>query len=219
MEAYITLRCCGQYCRSGTFFFLMPNPQTIPDLTSTNRPASVVGITALHRTHLPPNDHLMALCLGPPDSSVKPHGPTTANTNAQHSLSDVKDLGSSIQHGTFTLSVAPPNTSHSPTPYGAIITCLNGIVSLLQSSEGWTLRIDGAEGSGVRSSESTGPSEGVEVEVEMWAKAISGRGGGRGEGEEPNYGQPRDTLWDVAFIQACLDSKGKEIQLSSLVTI
>ncbi|RSH95811.1 hypothetical protein EHS25_000903 [Saitozyma podzolica] len=175
-------------------------------------PASVVAATACHRAHLPPNDHLMALCIGPPESAVEPHGPPTALTTAQHDVSVLKGVGKSITHGTFTLSLAPPNTTHSATPYGVVVTCVNGIVSVLQSSAGWTLRVEPHKGSDVKSLEFTGPVQGVQVEVDMFVRAIQGERG-------PNYGNPRDTLWDVAFIQACLDSGGNQIILSSLTSM
>jgi hypothetical protein len=47
----------------------------------------------------------------------------------------------------------------------------------------------------------------VREEVGQFVRDILGRG------DEENKGEPRDALWDLAFIQAGLDSKGTEIEI------
>jgi hypothetical protein len=53
------------------------------------------------------------------------------------------------------------------------------------------------------------PSRGVPEEVEQFAAAC-------GDKSEVNRAEPRDALWDLAFIESCLTSNGKPVDLEKL---
>jgi len=76
--------------------------------------------------------------------------------------------------------------------------------------------LTGAEGSGVKDTEKESKGCGVEVEIKMFANAVAETKAGK-EPSEENYGEPRDTMWDLALIEACLSSEGKEVVLDQLM--
>lgn len=49
---------------------------------------------------------------------------------------------------------------------------------------------------------------GVEEEIKQYAKACLGQ-----QGEDSNKAGPRDALWDLGFIQGCLESGGEKVDL------
>jgi hypothetical protein len=53
-------------------------------------------------------------------------------------------------------------------------------------------------------------SRGVEIEIASWLGAIEGKDDGQG------LGDPRNALQDVAFIEACLRSEGRSVDLTKL---
>ncbi len=57
------------------------------------------------------------------------------------------------------------------------------------------------------------PSQGVPEEVAQFAKAILG------QSDEVNRGEPKDALWDLAFIESCLNSGGKPVDLEKVATL
>jgi hypothetical protein len=111
------------------------------------------------------------------------------------------------------MSFAGPRTPKA-TPQGYTITCLNGVVRL-QSGDKWTVEVlsedpkvlEFAGQAGKEGGESF-ESVGVKEEVRQFAENILGKGQG-----ESNKAEPRDALWDVAFVQAALTSQGQSIEL------
>jgi hypothetical protein len=93
------------------------------------------------------------------------------------------------------------------------VTCLNGRLTLINQDGTRYLEVYPAKGSGVeRITEST-VKKGVEVEIAWFANAILATRAGKSPNPEEDYGKPKDTCWDVAFIQSLLKSDGKKISI------
>ena len=114
------------------------------------------------------------------------------------------------------MSFASPRTP-APFPQMYTITCLHGVVRLSMGGGNWTVEVLSEDekvktyaGEAGQQGGQVFPSCGVKEELRQFAQAILGTG------QEPNRGQPRDALWDVAFIQAALTSNGKTVELNSL---
>jgi predicted dehydrogenase len=174
-------------------------------------PASITSNASLHRTHLLPHDTVIGLALPPKAAITEPHGPKT-KLNPEYSEEDVPvPSGQSGPTGTILLSWALPNIpAEAKRPGSTEVVCLNGRVEWFFANGTFTVKVTGAEGSGVKDEVKEGPSIGVKVEIDMFANAIEGK-------KEVNYAEPRAALWDLAVIQALLTSNGKEIILADLI--
>ncbi|TFK31430.1 oxidoreductase family protein [Crucibulum laeve] len=127
--------------------------------------------------------------------------------------------GNSTYHGIIELTWAHP-TPTRPQADGIIITGSQGYISVntVYSSSGGPpvirikttrlVKVDDKEKEEVDEEEVV--SKGVEAELASFFKAVEGKA-------EDGLGEPREALKDVAFIQAGLESEGKEVDLEALV--
>ena len=123
-------------------------------------------------------------------------------------------IGKSSPQGTITLSWARPIVGpEGHTTNGMYIVCENATLQLIQTTKRtWIVKLVGAEKSGVENVEKEAQQEGVPVEIAMFGKAVSEAKAGQKQSQE-NWAEPRNSLWDLAVIEAMLNSEGKEIQL------
>jgi len=112
------------------------------------------------------------------------------------------------------MSFSSPRTP-SPTPQVYTITCLNGIVRLTGGGPKWTVEVISEDADVLAAAGQAGKqggesfeSVGVKEEVRQFAECALGK-----NEKAVNRAEPRDALWDVAFIQAALTSEGKSIEL------
>lgn len=171
------------------------------------RPTHLIGQGSLHRTHLGPHDTITCITSTPSQTS-SPHGePCPQPENLT--------MGSSSPTGTFLMSFSSPRTP-SPTPQVYTITCLNGIVRLTGGGPKWTVEVISEDADVLAAAGQAGKqggesfeSVGVKEEVRQFAESALGRN----KQDAVNRAEPRDALWDVAFIQAALTSEGKSVEL------
>ena len=113
------------------------------------------------------------------------------------------------------MSFSSPRTP-SPTPQVYTITCLNGIVRLTGGGPKWTVEVISEDADVLAAAGQAGKqggesfeSVGVKEEVRQFAESALGKN----KQDAVNRAEPRDALWDVAFIQAALTSEGKSVEL------
>lgn len=176
-------------------------------------PASIIANNALHRKLLQPHDTVVGLALPPSSATTAPHGPDTKLTTAINQSAPVAN-GQSAPQGTILMSFACPQmAAEGKSGNGLFVTCLNGSVNVHSLPTGvLSVRVTGAEGSGVKNEVREGRPSGVDVEIGAFGRAVAARKAGREDTEE-NWGDVRGGLWDVAVIEALLTSQGKEIVL------
>lgn len=182
-------------------------------------PSGVTAFASLHRTHLLPHDTVTALLAPPRGSETTSHGPQTKLTTADLTPDQVHDVGKSRPEGQLFISFATPGLPEEERDSGGLtVSCLNGVVTLknIGYPRKWVVKVVGAEGSQVKTQQYEGDSEGVKVEVGMYARAVAAAKDGKQPTEE-NWAEPRGALWDLAVIEACLKSDGKEVDLDKLV--
>jgi predicted dehydrogenase len=182
------------------------------------RPASIIARNALHRRLLLPHDTVMGLALPPDSATVDPHGPSTKLTTALNTTGIVEN-GTSQPQGTILMSFACPEIpAEGKSGNGLFITCLNGSVLIQSLPNGkLSVRVTGAEGSGVKSEVKEGRPSGVDAEIGAFGRAIQCVKEGK-ENDEENVGDVRGGLWDIAVIEALLTSQGKEIVLEDSIS-
>jgi hypothetical protein len=118
-------------------------------------------------------------------------------------------LGTSSPSGTVTLTFAHPDL---PTPPPSVFTVVlaEGVVTVsVVPGQGWKWTVEPSKAAlerGVKESLEEGQSAGVDVEIDQFAKALQGE-------EGVNRGTPKGSLWDLAFIEACLNSNGRPVDL------
>jgi hypothetical protein len=117
------------------------------------------------------------------------------------------------------MSFACPNIpSEGKSGNGLFITCLNGSVLISSLPNGQlSIRVTGAEGSGVKSEVKEGKPSGVESEIGAFGRAVACVKEGK-ENQEENWGDVRGGLWDIAVIEALLTSQGKEVVLEESIS-
>lgn len=181
------------------------------------RPASIIARNALHRKLLLPHDTVVGLALPPDSATVPPHGESTKLTTALNNTGIVEN-GTSQPQGTILMSFACPNIpAEGKSGNGLFITCLNGSVMISSLPTGvLSIRVTGAEGSGVKSQVKEGKPSGVECEIGAFGRAIACIKEGK-ENQEENVGDVRGGLWDIAVIEALLTSQGKEVVLEEAI--
>lgn len=183
-------------------------------------PSRITANAALHRTHLLPHDTILAIALPPASATTEPSGPPTSSIKAIRTAADVPGpIGQSSPHGSVSISWAAPDLEEADRlPTSLSVTCLNGLVVITGNAGVWTLEVRPAVGSGVERVKKTKKSDGVEVELKEWAEAIQDVKAGR-EIQRADSGKPRTALWDLAFIEACLTSEGKEVDIDQLAAV
>jgi hypothetical protein len=183
-------------------------------------PSRITANAALHRTHLLPHDTIMGFALPPSSATVEPFGPPTSSIKAIRTAADVPGtIGKSAPHGSVSISWAAPDLEEADRlPTSLAITCLNGLMVISGVAGVWTLEVRPAAGSKVERVKKTKQSDGVEVELREWAEAIAAKKEGK-EVEREDSGKPRTALWDLAFIEACLTSEGKEVDIDALAAV
>ena len=180
-------------------------------------PTTILSATSLHRTHLPPHDTIMAIALPSTASHTSAHGPPTKLKGIIAESDIPAEIGKSAPHGTILLTFATPDLpSEFKVPGGLVVTTLHAQVVIEQKGGKWVITTTGAKDSGVKSETKDGPSEGVEVEVGMFGRAVVAAKQGHSANEE-DYGTPRGALWDLAVVEACLTSNGKPINVEELI--
>ncbi|WRT68312.1 uncharacterized protein IL334_005288 [Kwoniella shivajii] len=189
-------------------------------LPESARPSSVISITNLHRTHLLPHDTIQAISLPFKKSVTESHGPKTKLTSSENKESDVpSEIGKSSPTGSILFSFASPDIPAEYQPTNSLkITFLNGIMEVKgvnSPRRGWAVKIVPSQGSSLKPVDTDGPYEGVDVEIKMFAEAITSLKNGNDVGED--YGTPRGAIWDLAVLQALLDSNGKEVSVDELL--
>ncbi len=182
-----------------------------------NPPSTILSSASLHRAHLPPHDTVIALASPSPSTHSSPHGPPT-KLKGVHSESDIPSaIGDSAPHGTILLTFATPDLpADKKVQGGLVVTTTKAQVVVEQKNGKWFVTVTGAKDSGVESGSKEGASEGVPIEVGMFGRAVAAAKEGKKATEE-DYGTPRGSLWDVALLQACLTSNGKEVNLEALI--
>lgn len=180
-------------------------------------PARIIATAALHRTHLLPHDTVTALALPPASAAVEPHGPSTKLDTAAHSMRDMPiKPGKSFPTGTLLLSWSAPDTNPDKRPANGLwAVCEHATISLSQAGRNWVLTVTGVNGRHMESSEETVEMCGVAVELEHFGAAVAKAKAGKKDDLE-NWAEPRGSLWDLALIEACLNSDAKEVDLASL---
>lgn len=182
-------------------------------------PSGVTAFATLHRTHLLPHDTVTALLTPAKGSETESHGPKTKLTTADLKPEQVHDIGQSRAEGQLFMSFATPSLPEEERDSGGLtVTCLNGVVTLknIGYPRKWVVKVAGAEGSEVKNQQYEGDSEGVKVEVGMYARAVASAKEGT-EPKEENWAEPRGAMWDLAIVEACLTSQGKAIDLDALI--
>ncbi|WVQ68145.1 uncharacterized protein L199_006351 [Kwoniella botswanensis] len=194
-------------------------------LPESARPSSIISLSSLHRTHLLPHDTLQAISLPPKSSVTEAHGPKTKLTTAVNDESKVPGgIGKSSPRGQITFSFGGPNIPQDKAlPNGLRITFLNAVVDVQsgfkeQTNERtFSIEVIPGEGTGVKAFKKEGKMDGVKVEIDHFAKAIQALKDGNkiDEDAESNYAKPRDSLWDLAVLEAMLKSNGKEVNVDA----
>jgi predicted dehydrogenase len=182
------------------------------------RPASILARNALHRKLLLPHDTVVGLALPPSSAITDPHGPSTKLSTALNTTGIVEN-GTSQPQGTILMSFACPNIpSEGKSGNGLFITCLNGSVLISSLPNGkLSIRVTGAEGSGVKNELREEKPSGVEAEIGAFGRAIDCAKRGV-ENDEENWGDVRGGLWDIAVIEALLTSQGSEVVLEDAIS-
>lgn len=180
-------------------------------MLSPASPTQIISQTTLHRTHLSPHDTIVAIASSP-ELKTEPHGeefPQPAGLP--------QGLGQSHPSGTVLITFAQPDLP-APFPITLRFTCLNGVLTLTAGGQ-WKVHINSSDPkvkqllkSGENDEESY-PSCGVPEEVAQFGRAALGRQQGQ---EETNKAEPRSALWDLAFIESCLTSNGKQVDVKAL---
>lgn len=181
------------------------------------KPYSVIANKSLHRAHMLPHDTLVGIVSGPPESAIPPRGSRTQveGTLKEHEM-PVKS-GASSPHGTFLLSWAIPDTDRkSRVPNELYVVCEHATVRVVNLGRSWKIMLDPGAGSGLEAVVRSGDVSGVEVELVDFAAAVAAQLDGRQE-EGKNHGGPKDALWDVAFIQAALESDGEKVVIEDVL--
>ena len=80
-----------------------------------------------------------------------------------------------------------------------------------------SIRVTGAEGSGVKNELREEKPSGVETEIGAFGRAIECVKKGV-ENDEENWGDVRGGLWDIAVIEALLTSQGSEVVLEDAIS-
>jgi hypothetical protein len=160
----------------------------------------------------------MGLALPPSSATVEPHGPSTKLSTALNTTGIVEN-GTSQPQGTILMSFAAPNIpAEGKSGNGLFVTCLNGSVNVQSLPNGkLSVRVTGAEGSGVKNEYKEEKASGVEVEIATFGRAIECITKGV-ENKEENWGDVRGGLWDISVIEALLTSQGKEIVLEDSIS-
>jgi hypothetical protein len=160
----------------------------------------------------------MGLALPPSSATVEPHGPSTKLSTALNTTGIVEN-GTSQPQGTILMSFAAPNIpAEGKSGNGLFVTCLNGSVNIQSLPNGkLSVRVTGAEGSGVKNEYKEEKASGVEVEIAAFGRAIECVNKGV-ENKEENWGDVRGGLWDISVIEALLTSQGKEIVLEDSIS-
>lgn len=90
------------------------------------------------------------------------------------------------------------------------VVCAEGVVTVsVVPGKGWKWTVEPSKAAlaeGVKESLEEGKSAGVEQEIDQFAKTLQGQ-------EGVNRGTPRGSLWDLAFIEACLTSGGQPVNI------
>ncbi|RXK40196.1 hypothetical protein M231_02470 [Tremella mesenterica] len=185
-------------------------------------PSTILSHATLHRAHLPPHDTFVAIAAPPISSHTPAHGyevTSGVNQDLPHKVEDIPaEIGTSAPFGTILMTWAQPDLPNSaPAGMNALeIVCLHGVVSISWPDKNMKAVITAANGSGVVNEEKEEKQSGVKVEIGMYARAIEAVKEGK-ELEEPNWADPRDCLWDLAWVEACLQSGGKSVDIEGLI--
>ncbi|BEI81929.1 hypothetical protein CcaverHIS002_0210890 [Cutaneotrichosporon cavernicola] len=177
------------------------------------KPYSIIANKSLHRAYMLPHDTLIGIVQSDPASSLPPHGKRTQFEGTLKEEDMPVQSGESAPTGTFLLSWAIPDTNRSTRPANELyVVCDKATLRVINMGREWKIILEPEVGERV---EEGGAVSGVKVELEDFADAVAARKEGRPEGK--NYGAPRDALWDVAFIQAALDSDGEKVVIDDVL--
>ncbi|WVQ67595.1 uncharacterized protein L199_005798 [Kwoniella botswanensis] len=204
----------GGFCLDGGVHSVAMLRNILPD-----PPAAVIASASLHRKHTPPHDTILALVLPDSAATKEPSGSSSKLDIARQHRPNLPQPGKSSPAGTITFTWALPNIeSQLPRDLQVLnITCLNGKLTLVNDSGTRTLELAPAAGTQVEAVKETSPKKGVEVELAYFARAVLATKAGRAIDPAEDYGKPIDTLWDVAVIQAMLQSNGNKVDIKQLI--
>jgi len=160
-------------------------------LPKSSHPTQLSSFASLHKSYLPPHDTIHSILRSPDNSS-----------------------------GIYELTFASPSGTLGSSN-GYTITGSAGYILVTNASDGIKVVLhtvktvkDGDKEKDVEEEEEfVEPSVGVTREVESFLKFVSGQDDGQGLGE------PRETLKDVALIEAALNSEGSVVDLGKLATV
>lgn len=179
-------------------------------LPEADRPASVIAVKSLHRSHILPHDTVSGI-VRPAASAIRE--PTGKPTQIKAEI-EAKDMpvkpGKSSADGTFLWTWAAPETPKGVrAPNEFYIVAENGMMRILNQGPKWEITLTPGEGSKVEAKSLQGAATGVEVELADFARAVAANRDGMVD-DSPNNGDPRTALWDLQFVQAALNSEGME---------
>ncbi|WWC57826.1 uncharacterized protein I303_100361 [Kwoniella dejecticola CBS 10117] len=204
----------GGFCLDGGVHSIAMLRVILPD-----PPAAVVSSASLHRKHTPPHDTILALVLPASSATKEPSGSTTKLDINRLQAAKLPEPGKSTPAGTITFTWALPDIEPRPPKELQVlnITCLNGKLTLINDSGTRILEVSPANGSRVKAVKETSAKKGVEVELAYFARAVQATKAGRAVDPAEDYGTPINTVWDVAVIQAMLQSNGNKVDIQQLI--
>ncbi|WWC67114.1 uncharacterized protein I206_101021 [Kwoniella pini CBS 10737] len=204
----------GGFCLDGGVHSIAMLRVVLPD-----PPASVIASASLHRKHTPPHDTIVALVLPDSGATKEPSGTSSKLDIARQHSAKLPEPGRSTPAGTITFTWALPNIEpRAPQNLQVLnITCLNGKLTLVNNEGTRTLEVVPAIGSQVKAVKETSRKKGVEVELAYFARAVQATKAGRPIDPKEDFGKPMNTVWDVAVIQAMLQSNGEKVDIKQLI--
>lgn len=162
----------------------------------------------------------LRVLLGAPLASLSGHASLAKKILAPHDTITASILSSNGAHGTFHMTFGAPHPGAGSALGGSGLAIIGaeGWVSVTQTQvEGKSVnrvvlrRVKvGGKGEEEEVTKDFEP-RGVQIELESWLNAVDTKDDGLG------FGDPRNALHDVAFIEAALKSNGRSVDLSKFV--
>jgi len=177
------------------------------------KPASIIAVKSLHRSHILPHDTLVGLVHPDPSATSEPTGlPTTIKADIEAKDMPVEP-GKSTPHGSFILSWAAPDTPQSGRcPNELYVVAEHGTLRILNKGAKWDVTLTPTDKSGLEAVHVEGPATGVEQELIDFGAAVEAAIHGHKD-DKPNLADPALALWDLSFIEAALNSDGQKVEI------
>lgn len=182
-------------------------------LPASCKPASIIAVKSLHRSHILPHDTLVGIVHPAPSATSEPLGaPTSVKANIEAKDMPV-EAGKSTPHGSFILSWAAPETPQTGRcPNELYIVAEHATLRIINAGAKWTVTLTPTDASGLKPVHLEGPATGIEHELVDFAQDVAAGIEGR-VNEVPNIAEPSSALWDLSFIEAALKSDGQKVEI------